>query len=118
RPPAPRRPRPKRQRPRRRPRRRRRPRPRPARPSGAPRARRARAGNVGQKTHPYGFRLGIIKPWRSRYFARRDFPELLKEDDLIRKDLKARLSHAGIDDVAIERTAEQGTHTVPTGRRG
>jgi len=51
---------------------------------------------VGQKTHPYGFRLGIIKPWRSRYFARRDFPELLKEDDLIRKYLKARLSHAAI----------------------
>ena len=49
---------------------------------------------MGQKTHPYGFRLGIVKPWRSRYYARRNFPELLKEDDLIRKYLRTRLSHA------------------------
>src|SRR6266581_1862344 len=54
---------------------------------------------MGQKTHPYGFRLGIIKPWRSRYYARHDFPELLKEDDLIRKYLKTRLSHAAIAEV-------------------
>src|SRR6266566_5201704 len=73
---------------------------------------------VGQKTHPYGFRLGIIKPWRSRYYARHDFPELLKEDDLIRKYLKTRLSHAAIADIHIERKPGKVTVTVHTGRPG
>lgn len=73
---------------------------------------------MGQKTHPYGFRLGIIKPWRSRYYARRNFPELLKEDDLIRKYLKTRLSHAAIADVHIERRPGKVTVTVHTGRPG
>src|SRR5439155_20984870 len=73
---------------------------------------------MGQKTHPYGFRLGITKPWRSRYFARHDFPELLKEDDLIRKYLKTRLSHAAIADIHIERKPGKVTVTVHTGRPG
>ena len=73
---------------------------------------------MGQKTHPYGFRLGIVKPWRSRYFARRNFPELLKEDELIRKYLKTRLSHAAIADVHIERKPGKVTVTVHTGRPG
>ena len=73
---------------------------------------------MGQKVHPYGFRLGIIKPWRSRYYARRDFPELLKEDDLIRKYLKTRLSHAAIADIHIERKPGKVTVTVHTGRPG
>jgi len=73
---------------------------------------------VGQKTHPYGFRLGIVKQWRSRYYARRNFPELLKEDELIRKYLKTRLSHAAIADVHIERKPGKVTVTVHTGRPG
>jgi small subunit ribosomal protein S3 len=73
---------------------------------------------VGQKTHPYGFRLGIVKVWRSRYFARRDFPELLREDDLIRRYLKTRLAHAAIADVHIERKPGKVTVTVHTGRPG
>jgi len=73
---------------------------------------------VGQKTHPYGFRLGIVKPWRSRYYARHNFPELLKEDELIRKYLKTRLSHAAIADVHIERKPGKVTVTVHTGRPG
>ena len=54
---------------------------------------------MGQKTHPIGFRLGIVKQWRSRWFANRDFPALLKEDELIRKYLKTRLGHAAIADI-------------------
>jgi len=73
---------------------------------------------VGQKTHPYGFRLGIVKQWRSRYYARHNFPELLKEDELIRKYLKTRLSHAAIADVHIERKPGKVTVTVHTGRPG
>ena len=73
---------------------------------------------MGQKTHPYGFRLGIVKPWRSRYYARRNFPELLKEDDLIRKYLKTRLGHAAISEIHIDRRPGKVTVTVHTGRPG
>ncbi len=73
---------------------------------------------MGQKTHPYGFRLGIIKPWRSRWYAGGDFPELLREDELIRKYLKTRLAHAAVADVHIERKPGKVTVTVFTGRPG
>ncbi len=73
---------------------------------------------MGQKTHPYGFRLGIVKPWRSRWFAGGDFAELLKEDELIRKYLRSRLSHAAISEVHIERKPGKVTVTVFTGRPG
>ena len=53
---------------------------------------------MGQKTHPIGFRLGVVKPWSSRWYASKDMPALLKEDELIRKYLKARL---GGDEFAI-----------------
>ena len=51
---------------------------------------------MGQKTHPVGFRLGIVKPWVSRWFANKDMPALLKEDELVRKYLHTRLGHAAI----------------------
>jgi small subunit ribosomal protein S3 len=73
---------------------------------------------VGQKTHPYGFRLGVIKPWRSRWYAGREFAELLREDELVRKYLKTRLAHAAISDVHIERKPGKVTVTVFTGRPG
>jgi small subunit ribosomal protein S3 len=73
---------------------------------------------VGQKVHPHGFRLGIVKPWRSRWFANRDFPALLKEDELIRTYLKTRLQHAAISDVHIERKPGKVLVTVHTGRPG
>jgi len=73
---------------------------------------------VGQKTHPYGFRLGIIKPWRSRWYAGSTFAEFLREDELIRKYLKTRLAHAAISDVHVERKPGKVTVTVFTGRPG
>jgi small subunit ribosomal protein S3 len=73
---------------------------------------------VGQKTHPYGFRLGIVKPWRSRWFARGEFPALLREDELIRKYLKTRLGHAAISDVHIDRRPGKVSVTIFTGRPG
>ncbi|HTT66534.1 MAG TPA: 30S ribosomal protein S3 [Gemmatimonadales bacterium] len=73
---------------------------------------------MGQKTHPHGFRLGIVKPWRSRWFANRDFPALLKEDELIRTYLRTRLQHAAISDVHIERKPGKVLVTVHTGRPG
>jgi small subunit ribosomal protein S3 len=73
---------------------------------------------VGQKVHPHGFRLGIVKPWRSRWFANREFPALLKEDELIRTYLRTRLQHAAISDVHIERKPGKVLVTVYTGRPG
>ena len=73
---------------------------------------------MGQKTHPYGFRLGVVKPWRSRWFAKGDFPALLKEDELVRKYLKTRLSHAAISDVHIDRRPGKVAVTIFTGRPG
>ena len=73
---------------------------------------------MGQKVHPHGFRLGIVKPWRSRWFANRDFPALLKEDELIRTYLRTRLQHAAISDVHIERKPGKVLVTVHTGRPG
>jgi len=74
---------------------------------------------VGQKTHPYGFRLGIVKPWRSRWFARRgDMPALIVEDELVRRYLKTRLGHAAISDVHIDRRPGKVAVTIFTGRPG
>ena len=73
---------------------------------------------MGQKTHPIGFRLGIVKPWRSRWYAGRDFPAFLKEDELVRTYLKTRLHHAAIADVHIERKPGKVVVTVHTGRPG
>jgi small subunit ribosomal protein S3 len=73
---------------------------------------------VGQKTHPTGFRLGIVKQWRSRWYAERKFPELLAEDETIRKYLHQRLGHASISQVEIERKPQKVIITVHTARPG
>jgi len=63
---------------------------------------------MGQKTNPIGFRLGISKQWSSRYYAGRELPALLREDELLRKYLKARLGHAAIANIVIERKPGKG----------
>ena len=73
---------------------------------------------MGQKTNPIGFRLGITKQWRSRWFANREFPQLLKEDAMLRKYIKTRLGHAAISDVHIERKPGKVVVTIHTGRPG
>jgi small subunit ribosomal protein S3 len=73
---------------------------------------------MGQKTNPIGFRLGVSRGWRSTWYANRDFPQLLKEDELLRKYLKARLGHAAIADIVIERKPGKVVVTVHTGRPG
>ena len=73
---------------------------------------------MGQKTHPIGFRLGISKDWKSRYYAGRDLPALLREDELLRKYLKARLGHAAIADIVIDRKPGKVVVTLHTGRPG
>ena len=74
---------------------------------------------MGQKTNPIGFRLGVTKQWRSRWYASsKDFPQLLKEDELLRKYLRARLGHAAIADITIERKPGKVVVTIHTGRPG
>ncbi|MCA9727884.1 MAG: 30S ribosomal protein S3 [Candidatus Eisenbacteria bacterium] len=74
---------------------------------------------MGQKTHPIGFRLGVIKTWDSRWFANRDYPDLLKEDLFIRKYLNRRLPNSGISKIVIERRGgtkiEITVHTAKPG---
>ena len=73
---------------------------------------------MGQKTNPIGFRLGIIKTWDSRWFARKDYAKLLEEDLFIRKYLKKRLAQAGISRIVIQRAVAKVTVNISTARPG
>ncbi len=73
---------------------------------------------MGQKTHPFGFRLGYNKTWRSRWFARREYADLLHEDIVLRKRLKERLSAAGVSAIEIERAANKLVIRIYTARPG
>jgi small subunit ribosomal protein S3 len=73
---------------------------------------------LGQKTHPIGFRLGVINTWDSNWYDEKSFALKLKEDSLIRGYLKKRLEKAGIAKVVIERTLKKITLTIHTSRPG
>ena len=73
---------------------------------------------MGQKVHPYGFRLGINKTWVSSWCARREFPDLLLEDINLRRYIKKTLSHAGISRVEVERSANRVRVNIHTARPG
>ena len=73
---------------------------------------------MGQKTHPVGFRLGVLKDWKSTWYAEKDFPRLLHEDETIRRYLERRLAHAAISQVTIERKPSKIVVTVHTARPG
>ncbi len=73
---------------------------------------------MGQKTHPHGFRLGIVSDWQSRWYAERDFPELLKEDHVIRTYLHRRLQNSALASVEIARKPSKLVVTVHTARPG
>jgi len=73
---------------------------------------------VGQKVHPKGFRLNVIEDWESRWFAGRDYADLLHEDMKIRRFLKARLYHAGVSKIEIERAANKAKINIHTARPG
>ncbi len=73
---------------------------------------------MGQKVHPHGFRLGYIYDWNSKWYADKNYTELLHEDLAIRKAIKKMLPEAGIAKVEIERNANQITVTIHTARPG
>jgi small subunit ribosomal protein S3 len=74
---------------------------------------------VGQKVHPYGFRVGITRPWVSRWYARKqDFGKYLVEDQRIKKFIKSRLKQAGLSKIEIERTGDETRVFLFTSRPG
>ena len=73
---------------------------------------------MGQKVHPIGFRLGIIKTWDSRWFAQKNYAALLHEDIKIRKIVKDRLMHAGVSKIEIERAGQKAKINIHTARPG
>jgi small subunit ribosomal protein S3 len=73
---------------------------------------------MGQKVHPIGFRLGVNKTWRSRWYAEKEYAGLLHEDLALKKDLKKRFAHAGVSRVEIERAANKLKVTIYTSRPG
>lgn len=73
---------------------------------------------MGQKVHPYGFRLGYTKPWRSRWFAKHGYATLLHEDLKLKEELRRRLRAAGISSVEIDRPGNRLRLTIRTARPG
>jgi small subunit ribosomal protein S3 len=73
---------------------------------------------MGQKVHPYGFRLGVTKTWRSRWFAKQDYSKLLHEDLQLRESLQSRLKAAGISSIEVDRPGNKLRITIRTSRPG
>ncbi|MEW6674638.1 MAG: 30S ribosomal protein S3 [Nitrospirota bacterium] len=73
---------------------------------------------MGQKTHPIGNRLGIIKTWDSRWYLRKGYVEQLLKDITVRKMIKDRLFHAGVSRIEIERAGQKVRVIIHTARPG
>ncbi|MDA8099133.1 MAG: 30S ribosomal protein S3 [Nitrospiraceae bacterium] len=73
---------------------------------------------MGQKVHPIGLRLGIIKTWDSRWYAKKNYAPLLHEDIKIRSLVKERLTHAGVSKIDIERAGQKAKINIHTARPG
>ena len=73
---------------------------------------------MGQKIHPHGLRVGIIKDWDSKWYAKKDFADQLLEDFKIRKHIKTKLFTSGISRTVIERAANRVRITINTAKPG
>lgn len=73
---------------------------------------------MGQKINPTGLRVGIIKDWESKWYAGKDYADLLHEDIKIREYLENRLSTAAVSSIEIERAANRVNITIHTGKPG
>lgn len=73
---------------------------------------------MGQKVNPIGFRLGIIKTWDSRWYAKADYAKLLHEDLKLKGFLKKRLYSSGVSKIEIERAANKAKINIYTARPG
>src|SRR6202041_2761567 len=73
---------------------------------------------MGQKVHPYGFRLGYTKPGKPRWFVEKDYDKLLLEDYKLKAELKDKLKSAGVSSVEIERPGNKLRIIIKTARPG
>ncbi len=73
---------------------------------------------MGQKVHPVGFRVGIIRDWQSKWYAERDYQRFLHEDIRIRRHLKKKLKDAGVARVTVERAANKAKVYVHAAKPG
>ena len=73
---------------------------------------------MGQKVHPNGFRLGIIRTWKSRWYEDKNYAKWLHEDLALKSYIKEKLAHAGISSIDIERAASKVKVNVHTARPG
>lgn len=73
---------------------------------------------MGQKVHPYGFRLGYNKNWLSRWYSKKGYQEFVLEDDKLRKYVKKKLFQAGISRIEIERPGNKVRLIIHTARPG
>lgn len=74
---------------------------------------------MGRKIHPYGFRLGVIKDWKAKWYAEgREYTDLLHEDLTIRELVRREMGRAGISDIRIQRFSNQVSITIFTAKPG
>ncbi len=73
---------------------------------------------MGQKVHPYGFRVGYNKDWHSHWFAKKEFAQYLAEDMQLKRDLKKRFNGAGVSHIDVERAANRVKIIIYTSRPG
>ena len=73
---------------------------------------------MGQKVHPIGFRLGITKTWNSRWYAKKDYTNVLHEDLELERNIRRRLRYAGVSKISIERRANDMRINIYAARPG
>ena len=73
---------------------------------------------MGQKTHPIGFRLGIIKTWSSKWYEEKNYARWLHEDLKLKRFIKKKLAHAGVSYIDVERAANKAKINIYTARPG
>ena len=73
---------------------------------------------MGQKSHPYGFRLGVIKTWKSKWYADKQYADWLHQDLKLKTEIRKRFANAGIADIEIERAANKVKVVIHTSRPG
>ena len=73
---------------------------------------------MGQKTHPFGFRLGVIRTWSSKWYEEKQYAKWLHEDLKLRRHLKEKLAHAAVASIEVERAANKAKVKIYTARPG
>lgn len=73
---------------------------------------------MGQKTHPFGFRLGVIRTWSSKWYEEKQYAKWLHEDLALKRFLKDKLAHAAVASVEVERAASKAKVKIYTARPG